>query len=309
MDTGIAPDATRAPPTPSTARNANWTASPSAEPAAASHFALVTPCRHARSDAASNRATSRSSAPDAFTVRNAPKDRSNATDRSPTASCDRSVARAILGITSATAPPTSTTTPSVTPSRTTSNTAINTIAATNATAPPAAATTAWVLTARSSVVSEITRDIRSPGGTRSHSPSRSRSSRPTNVRRAVSTTDSAVRSSTNAPRPSATVLTTTRAVSVHKIPAMVPPEVSRSTSTFVASGCKSPPAAPISAHRRPRATARRCGRTRAYSAWNVSRADSGTSPVTWADAEFTTIPSQRGNTAPRLQSRDVNGQP
>lgn len=50
-----------------------------------------------------------------------------------------------------------------------------------------------VLTTRSSVVSEVTRDIRSPGGIRSPSTSRSRS-RPTRERRAARTTDSAVRS-------------------------------------------------------------------------------------------------------------------
>jgi hypothetical protein len=236
VDTGISPDATRAPPTASTARKASWTASSSAEPATASHFALFTPCRHARRAAASTRALSRSSAPDAFTVRNAPRDRSSAPETSPTASCARSVACAIFGITSPTAPPTSTTTRSVTPSSTTSRYAIITMAATKATAPVAAETTAWVLTARSSVVSEVTRDIRSPGGVRSHSAIRSRSSRPTRVRRAARTTDSAVRSSTYAPNASTAVPTSTSTVSAIRIPAMVSPEASRSTSAFVASG-------------------------------------------------------------------------
>jgi hypothetical protein len=180
---------------------------------------------------------------------------------SPTASCERSVARAIFGITSAAAPPTSATTPSVTPSSTTSRNAIITIAAPKATAPVAAETTAWVLTARSSVVSEVTRDIRSPGGIRSHSAIRRRSNRPTRVRRAARTTDSAVRSSTYAPNASTAVPSSTSAVSAIRIPAMVSPVASRSTSVFVASGCSSPPAAPTRAHSRPIATAHRCGRT------------------------------------------------
>jgi hypothetical protein len=162
----------------------------------ASHFALFTPCRHARRAAFSAPAVSRSSAPDAFTVRNAPKARSSMEEISPTASCERSVACPIRGISRATAPPASTTTPSVTASSTPSKAAMITIAATRATAPVAAETTARVVTARNSVVSEVTRDIRSPGGIRSTSASRSRSSRPMRVRRAARTTDSAVRSST-----------------------------------------------------------------------------------------------------------------
>ena len=69
VDTGISPDATRAPPTARTARNASSTARLSAEPSTASHFAPRTPWRHALRAAASTRAASRSSAPDAFTVR------------------------------------------------------------------------------------------------------------------------------------------------------------------------------------------------------------------------------------------------
>ncbi len=303
METGISPDATRAPPTASTARKASCTASSSAEPAADSHLALFTPCRQARRAAASTRAVSRPSAPDAFTVRNAPKARSSATEISPTASCDRSVARAIFGMTSATAPPTSTTTPSVTPSSTTSSKAIITIAATNATAPVAAETTACVLTARSSVVSEVTRDIRSPGGIRSNSAIRSRNSRPTTVRRAARTTDSAVRSSTYAPNASTAVPTTTSTVSPIRIPAMVPPEAIRSTSAFVANGCSSAPAAPTRAHNRPRATAQRCGRTYPYSALTVSRAGRDVSSFAGADAVFTTFLPSAVRPAPHGRCR------
>lgn len=189
-------DATRAPPTASTARNASSTARLSAVPSRASHFAPRTPCRHARRADASPRAVSRSSAPDALTVRNAPKTRSRPVDISPTAAWERSAACPIFGSTRAAPAPTTATTPSVTPSRKASRKAITTTAATSVSAPVAALTTACVLTARSSVVSEVTRDIRSPGCVRSTAVSRSRSSRPIRLRRAASTTDSAVRSST-----------------------------------------------------------------------------------------------------------------
>jgi hypothetical protein len=53
-----------------------------------------------------------------------------------------------------------------------------------------------VVTSRSSVVSELTRDIRSPGSARSRPLIVSPSSRSTSRRRAASTTDSAVRCST-----------------------------------------------------------------------------------------------------------------
>lgn len=53
-----------------------------------------------------------------------------------------------------------------------------------------------VVTSRSSVVSAVTRDIRSPGSVFSTADSRSRNNRDSSPRRAAKTTDSPVRSST-----------------------------------------------------------------------------------------------------------------
>ena len=93
----MAPDATRAPPTPSTARNDTCTAKNAAVPASAVHLELRTPSRHETSAAARMTSASRSSAPDALTVRNAPRIRSSAAPIAPTASCAALVARWIWG--------------------------------------------------------------------------------------------------------------------------------------------------------------------------------------------------------------------
>ena len=74
--------------------------------------------------------------------------------------------------------------------------AISTTVATSVSAPVTPPTSDDVVTSRSSVVSAVTRDIRSPGSLWSTAATRSRSSRATSPRRAVSTTDSAVRCST-----------------------------------------------------------------------------------------------------------------
>ncbi|EST29683.1 hypothetical protein M878_20345 [Streptomyces roseochromogenus subsp. oscitans DS 12.976] len=52
-----------------------------------------------------------------------------------------------------------------------------------------------------------------------------------------------------APNASAAVLSSTSTVNISRTVPLVPPDESRSTSVFVASGCNSPPAAPVSAHR------------------------------------------------------------
>ena len=62
-------------------------ASPAVLPAAADHLAARTLCRHDSSAAACTVCSSRCSAPDALTVRNAPNIRSSAAPIAPTDSC------------------------------------------------------------------------------------------------------------------------------------------------------------------------------------------------------------------------------
>ena len=91
--------------------------------------ATSTPRRHARRAARPTVAISRSSAPLALTVRNAPSERSSTDPMPPTAACDRSVARRIRGTTTSTASPLTARTASVTPSSSGSSRAIRTTAA------------------------------------------------------------------------------------------------------------------------------------------------------------------------------------
>ena len=125
----VLPEATRSPPTLSTAMNATWMARPAVLPAMALHVAACTLARHASVAAASSRSPSRSSAPDALTVRNAPNMRSSAAPITPTDSCARFDARLMRGTTT---PMTTTASPSaarVTASMTGSSSAISTMVA------------------------------------------------------------------------------------------------------------------------------------------------------------------------------------
>ena len=187
------PEATRSPPTLSTAMNATWIARPAVLPAMELHVAACTLARHASVAAASSRSPSRSSAPDALTVRNAPNMRSSAAPITPTDSCARFDARLMRGTTT---PMTTTASPSaarVTASMTGSSSAISTMVAPSVRKPVIPPTRVPMVTSRSSVVSAVTLDMRSPGSCRSTADSRSRSSRASRPRRASRTTDSAVR--------------------------------------------------------------------------------------------------------------------
>jgi hypothetical protein len=125
-DTGNAPLATRRPPMPRTARNEIWTASPAEASMRAVQPAPSTPRRHARRAASPTAAISRSSAPLALTVRNAPSVRSSTEPIRPTAAWFRSLARRIRGTTTSTATPFTARTARVTSSSTASSMAIST---------------------------------------------------------------------------------------------------------------------------------------------------------------------------------------
>jgi hypothetical protein len=129
-------------------------------------------------------------------VRNAPSIRSSAAPITPTEFCAWRAARPILGTTTPMTTAVTLNTPMVTPSKTTSIRPIRTSVATRVRLPVTTPTTELVVTSRSNVVSEVTRDIKSPGSARSRPPIVSPSRRSTSRRRAASTTDSAVRRST-----------------------------------------------------------------------------------------------------------------
>ncbi len=133
----------------------------------ACHNAAVTPSRHAVRAARWIEASSRCSAPEALTVRNAPSTRSNSAPIRPTDSWDRVIACLIRGSTTHCTRPTNTNTSRVTPSSTRSRTAISTITATRVSEPVRPSTSDRVVTSRRRTVSEVTRDIRSPGAVRS----------------------------------------------------------------------------------------------------------------------------------------------
>ena len=156
--------------------------------------AISTPRSYADSASASSRSLSRSVAPVARTVRIAESARSTPAATRPTASCEARVsvwirALAITTLTTATA-----ITVTVIPSRAGSISAIATSEPTKTNAPPSASTSPPVRTERSIVVSEPTRDTRSPVRRTSYSRTGSRSRCRTSLRRALRTTPSAVRS-------------------------------------------------------------------------------------------------------------------
>jgi hypothetical protein len=133
----------------------------------------------------------RSSAPLAFTVRNAPRARSSTDPIWPTAAWDRLVARRIRGTTTSTATAFKASTARVTRRSTGSSRAISTTEAAIRKMPLTECTRPYVVTVRSSVVSEVTRDSRSPGLSRSIAPTLSRSRCEVRPLRALSTTLSA----------------------------------------------------------------------------------------------------------------------
>jgi hypothetical protein len=193
--TAIEPVATRYPPRPSTARNAPWTAMEPAGDTRACSRATWTPAVNARSALTPTVATSRAVAPLARMVRTADSARSTAALIAPTCSCAcRDSTRTRRAASTAVVTPTLTAS-TVTSSSQASTSAMATRAPTPTTTEPASSTTPLVTVARSRVVSEPTRDIRSPVCRRSYSATGSRSSRSASSRRVLSTTPSAVRCS------------------------------------------------------------------------------------------------------------------
>ena len=175
--------------------NDTWMASPAVLPASASHLAARTPACQAWVAAWSTRRASRCSAPEALTVRIAPRTRSRAVPMVPTDSWAREAAREMRGTTTPVttwAPPSTTT---VTASSSGSSRAITVMVASSIRVLVTADTSDPVVTSRSRVVSAVTRAMRSPGSLRSTAGMRSHTRWETRRRRASRTTDSAVRSS------------------------------------------------------------------------------------------------------------------
>ncbi len=192
----MAPEATRAPPTVSTAKNDICTASPAVLPASADHFAALTPARHAEMAALRMRSSSRASAPDAFTVRMAPNMRSITAPMAPTDSCAARAARLMRGTTRTMIAAARMSTERVTASSRASTNAIKASVARRVRLPVMAETRDCVATDRTSVVSAVTRDMRSPGSMFSTAATHRRTSREISRSRAESTIDSPVRSRT-----------------------------------------------------------------------------------------------------------------
>lgn len=236
-------------------------ASPAVLPAAADHLAARTLCRQDSSAAACSVSSSRCSAPDAFTVRSAPSTLSSEAPITPTASCARRLARLIRGTITPRTVPAQTITASVTPSSTGSTRPIITTVAASVSPPVPRPTSESVVTSRSSVVSEVIRAMRSPGSLRSTAVIRSRSRYEESARRAPSTTDSAVRRSTNEPSAPTAELATTSAVSASNAPD-IERSWPRSSINFLATRGRSSPVAPVTRDSTaPTSRDRRCGRT------------------------------------------------
>ncbi len=261
MPTSIAPVATRAPPAASTVMNAICMASPAVLPAAADHLAARTLCRHDSSAAACRVRSSRGSAPDAFTVRSAPSIRSSEAPITPTASCACRLARLMCGTITPRTVPAPRITASVTPSSTGSTRPIMTTVAISVSPPVPRPTSESVVTSRSRVVSEVILAIRSPGSLRSTAVIRSRSRYDDRVRRAPSTTDSAVRRSTYEPSAPTAALVITSADMRTSQPVMARSCDRSSISSRATSGSISPVPPVTSESTAPASSAQRCGRT------------------------------------------------
>ncbi len=191
--TVIAPLATRKPPTPSTTRNDTCIAIPATGTTRAEIFATWIPIFQAPTASASMAAISRSVAFAARMVRTELIARSTAAARSPTLVCARWLATRMRPDSPTTTMIDTAMTSTVSPRSTGSMIAIATSAPRKVSAPPIASTSPWVSTARSSVVSEPTRETRSPVRRVSNSLIGRRSIRPTSLRRDESTTPSPVR--------------------------------------------------------------------------------------------------------------------
>ena len=155
---------------------------------------------------------------------------------------------------------TTTIVPSVTPSSGRSSHAIRTTIATMVRAAVTPFTTDRVATSRSSTVSEVTRDIRSPGRLRSMADMRSRSIRPTRWSRADRTTNSAVLPRMYSATAPSTADTTRSTLNASRISAMGRPAPSRDTSSPATSGCASAARLPARARTPAPVIAFRCGR-------------------------------------------------
>ena len=177
--TVIAPLATRKPPTPSTTRNDTCIAMPATGTTSAEIFATWMPIRQAPVASASTAAISRSVAFDARIVRTELIARSTDAARSPTFVCAFWLATRMRPLSSVTTTIETAITSTVRPRSTGSMMSIAISAPMKVSAPPIASTSPCVSTARSSVVSEPTRETRSPVRRVSNSLIGSRSIRPT----------------------------------------------------------------------------------------------------------------------------------
>ena len=191
--TVIAPLATRNPPTPSTTRNDTCIAMPAIGTTSAEIFATRMPIRQAPTASSSTAAISRSVALAARTVRTALMARSTEAARSPTRFCACWLATRMRAESSVTVAIETAMTSAVSPSSTGSMRIMATSAPTKVRAPPIASTSPCVSTARRRVVSDPTRETRSPVRRVSNSRIGSRSIRPTRRLRLESTTPSPVR--------------------------------------------------------------------------------------------------------------------
>ena len=191
----MVPLATRKPPTPSTTRNDTCMAMPAIGTTRAEILATWMPIRQAPLASSSTAAISRSVAFEARTVRTALMARSTLAARSPTLACAARLAARMRCDSSVTVTTDTAITSTVRPSSTGSITSMAMSAPTNVSEPPIASTKPWVSTARSSVVSDPTRETRSPVRRVSNSLIGRRSIRPISLRRLESTTPSPVRCS------------------------------------------------------------------------------------------------------------------
>ena len=189
----MAPLATLNPPTPSTMSSDTCSAIPATGTTSAEILATAIPMSQAPFASFSMVAISRSVALDARTVRIAPSARSTAADRSPTFSCCLRLAILMRPESSTTVTTEMAMTSTVRPSSSGSMMSMAMSAPTNTSEPPTASTSPWVMTAYNSVVSEPTRETRSPVRRESYSRIGSRSIRLINWRRAESTTEVPVR--------------------------------------------------------------------------------------------------------------------
>ena len=226
--------------------------------------------------AAVTTASSRSSAPLAFTVRIAPSARSSAVPIVPTATWAASTARPMRGSTTSTPTAMTPSTPSVTSSRGQSSTPMSTIVPSSARTPLNDSTTPVVVAACSSVVSEVTRESRSPSGRWSSSLRRRRSIRPASRTRARNAIRSATRSSIQSWMPASSPETTTSPDSSSTGRRVLRPSApSASMSSRAASGCASADAFAHSPRTTPSTSVRRCGRTYASRRLRLALAGGG----------------------------------